>query len=310
MLGDRIKGCVYGAAVGDALGAAFEFMSSDAIAAALGEPIVRDFRHGVQGSLMPGHAAGMPTDDTAMTLAVVHALADGVPTPQTLAQHFMQHLERGGTYGDVFWHGGPGGACTSMLAHLRAGAAPFQRIDPSAGGNGAAMRAHPCGVYRDRQQVADIAAMQARLSHGEPSAVAAAQVVALTVHTALYEGDITAEFPPEVTDAKMRDAWDCMHRNLQRGSALPAHLRDVDMAGWKTVAAAHAIAFLYRDDPETGIAMAAASGRDTDTVASITGAILGAAHGFDALPTRWIDRLALKDALNFAVEALYGLAGI
>lgn len=308
MLRNRIKGCAYGAAAGDALGAAFEFMYSDQITAALGEPIAWEYCDGLPGSLMPRHPAGMPTDDTAMTLALVHALAEAEPTPASVAQHFVQHLEHGGTYGELFWNGGPGGACTTMLRHLHAGAAPFERISANAGGNGAAMRAHPCGVFRDRARVAELAAMQARLSHGEPSAVAAAQVVALSVHQALYDGTITLDFPSEVTDAKMRDAWNRMHRDLDRGSQLPPHLRDVDMAGWNTVAAAHAIAYLYRDDPERGIGMAAASGRDTDTVASITGAILGAANGFDALPARWIDGLKIREPLEAATDLLHQLA--
>jgi ADP-ribosylglycohydrolase len=103
----------------------------------------------------------------------------------------------------------------------------------------------------------------------------------------------------------MIEAWELAHRELVRGVTLPAHLRDVDMAGWNTVAAAHAIAQLYADDIETGIGIAAASGRDTDTVAAIVGAMLGAVHGRRALPERWINGLVFRADVEAAAQALY-----
>jgi hypothetical protein len=51
----------------------------------------------------------------------------------------------------------------------------------------------------------------------------------------------------------------------------------------------------HADDIESGIAIAAASGGDTDTVASIVGAMLGAVHGRHALPQRWIDGLTFRE---------------
>ena len=103
----------------------------------------------------------------------------------------------------------------------------------------------------------------------------------------------------------MVEAWARAHQGLERGDVLPKHLRDVDMAGWNTVAGAHAIAQMYVDDIETGIGMAAGSGRDTDTVASIVGAMLGAVHGMSALPERWILGLQYQDLVEHAAWLLY-----
>ena len=304
---DRVDGMMLGAAIGDALGSAFENLSSASIAASIGSAVVRDFYPAQPGSLMYAREPGIPTDDTAMTLALVDALtAAGVPTPRTIQAAFGSALrESTGSYGEMFWRGGPGGACMDMLRAYDGGAQPFERINADAGGNGAAMRAHPCGAFSSRAVVAQIAALQARISHRHPSAVAAAQVVALIVHDGIFAGRLTPELPPETTDPHMIEAWDFAHRQLVRGASLPEHLRDVDMAGWKTVAAAHAIAQLYADDIETGIGIAAASGRDTDTVASIVGAMLGAVHGRRALPQRWIAGLAYRDEVQSAAAALY-----
>ncbi len=64
------------------------------------------------------------------------------------------------------------------------------------------------------------------------------------------------------------------------------------MSGWVTVATAHAITLIYANEPELAIGAAAASGGDTDTVACIVGALVGARHGVAALPSRWINGLA------------------
>jgi ADP-ribosylglycohydrolase len=78
--------------------------------------------------------------------------------------------------------------------------------------------------------------------------------------------------------------------------------------GWNTVSAAHAIASLYADDLEAAIGIAAGSGCDTDTVASMVGAMLGAVHGYAALPKRWIDGLHERELLEQWPERMESMA--
>jgi len=306
-LKDRIRGSLLGAAVGDAMGSAFEFVSSAAIERAIGSNVVLDYRPALPGSLLAPRDPGIPTDDTAMTLALVEALVlERAPTASALLTCMASQLHRQtGRFRRMFWQGGPGNACVAMMRAVETGAAPFESIDRNAGGNGAAMRAHPCGVFANRALVAELASVQARLSHPHPGAVASAQVVALVVHDAIYRDHFGREIPPEITDLTMTSAWERAHARLERGPRLPAHLLDVDMAGWNTVAAAHAIALLHVEEPEVAIGLAAASGRDTDTVASIVGGMLGAKHGAGMLPTRWLSGLCERDAIESAAEALY-----
>ena len=47
----------------------------------------------------------------------------------------------------------------------------------------------------------------------------------------------------------------------------------------------------YFRDPELAMVRAVGIGGDTDTTASMVGAIVGALHGVEALPPRWVDRL-------------------
>ncbi|MBD5655395.1 MAG: ADP-ribosylglycohydrolase family protein [Candidatus Eremiobacteraeota bacterium] len=154
--------------------------------------------------------------------------------------------------------------------------------------------------------------MQAKITHGHPAAVAAAQAVAVLVHDAIAGRPISLDMPAGIDEPTFSAAWHGAHRNLIAGERLPAHLRNAAMSGWVTVATAHAIAVLYKDDPERAIGMAAASGGDTDTVACIVGALVGARHGRAFIPKRWLNNLAAQavDSCNYAANALRGLRDV
>lgn len=304
--GERIAGCLYGAAIGDALGSAFEFIDAAAIDRTLGEPFVWRYRPALAGSLLYPRKAGCPTDDTAMALSIASAIASGETlTPALFGRCFVEDLERGtGRFAEMFWTGGPGGATTRALSRLKSGAEAATCGHPEDGGNGAAMRAHPVGFLPDRDEVLRVAALQARVTHGHPAAVAAAQAVAVVVHGALSGDSLSPEPPAGISDAVFIAAWRDMHRDITVGERLPARLRNIGMSGWATVAGAHAIAYTYERDPERAIAAAAGSGGDTDTIASIVGAIAGARHGLGALPKRWIDALKGREIVQTAVDSM------
>ena len=301
---DRIAGCLYGAAIGDALGAAFEFVDAATIHRLLHEPFVWDYRASVAGSLLHPREPGRPTDDTAMALSVAGAITSGEPlTAELFARRFLSDLHRGtGRFGGMFWGGGPGGATTRALSRLRAAADPARCGHPEDGGNGAAMRAHPVGFLSERDEVQRVGALQARVTHGHPAAVAAAQAVAVLVHDALAGRAPSLDPPAGVDDATFVATWEAMHRDVIVGGPLPVQLRNIAMSGWATVAGAHAIAATYAGDPERAIAAAVGSGGDTDTVGSIVGAIVGARCGLDALPRRWVAGLQGRELVDGAVR--------
>jgi ADP-ribosylglycohydrolase len=256
----------------------------------LGSAFALDFHPALRGSLLAPRAPGRPTDDTALALSLAFTLTCGAPLDAALcAKRFLADLDRThGEFAAMFWEGGPGGATTRALRSLQRGAAPATNGHPDDGGNGAAMRAHPVGCLRDRETVLRVAAMQAKVTHGHPAAVAAAQAVAVLVFDGIAGVAASSDVPLGVDEPIFAAAWRKAHRDLVRGERLPAHLRNVAMSGWETVAAAHAISLLYDGYPERAIAAAAASGGDTDTVACIAGGIVGARCGRGALPARWI----------------------
>jgi ADP-ribosylglycohydrolase len=305
LLADRIDGCLFGAAIGDALGSAFEFVTADDIERHVGSGIVTTYHAAMPGSLLHPRKPGYPTDDTAMALSVAGAIASGEPlTAALFAERFLRDLDRrDGRYGAMFWGGGPGGACTRALARLRAGAAPERGGHPEDGGNGAAMRAHPVGFLADRDRVIEVGAVQARVTHGHPGAVAAAQAVAVLVYDALHDAPLSPDVPAGIDEPTFTASWRDLHAYVESGATrLPPRLRNVAMSGWESVSAAHAIALCFLGDPLRAVGAAAGSGGDTDTLATIVGAIVGARHGMAMFPEELVTGLRARTAVQEIAE--------
>ncbi len=58
---------------------------------------------------------------------------------------------------------------------------------------------------------------------------------------------------------------------------------------------------------EEGLRHVVGLGGDTDTNAAVAGALLGAAHGVDAIPPAWIEVLAAREDLHVEASALAAL---
>ena len=115
----------------------------------------------------------------------------------------------------MFWTGGPGSATMRALRQeLQQGAAPDGCGDVEDGGNGSAMRAHPVGFLKSRQSVLDVAATQAKVTHGHPASVAAAQAVALTVFDALAGCEPDIAPPAEIDEPEFAEAWARAHNGI------------------------------------------------------------------------------------------------
>jgi ADP-ribosylglycohydrolase len=114
---DRVAGTMFGAAIGDALGSAFEFVRNDQIERHLGSSWVRDFEPALRGSLLYERDPGQPTDDTAMALSLAFALTAGEPlSAELFAKRFLDDLDsERGRFGRMFCDGGPGGATQRAL---------------------------------------------------------------------------------------------------------------------------------------------------------------------------------------------------
>ena len=281
----KMRGTLFGVAVGDALGAPAEGRTATELAA---DP-VRGLRpHN-------GRPAGAVTDDTQLTLAVATSLLErGTLDPEDLVRRF---LDVGPELVAAGW------ATRQALERLGRGAAWWLAGSASAG-NGAAMRAAPAGLFFEAPDAIRRAAfLQALVTHRDPTAVAAAIVHALWVGWLARGGPadtgVLAWLAGAVEGLEKPLA---SRRGRRRPLTLAQLLEEVEaFAGRPREAFAHfrtgafvleslpsaAVVFLsHPGDPETALLTLVNAGGDTDTMAALAGAWLGAHLGDRKLRSR------------------------
>ncbi|MCX4849092.1 ADP-ribosylglycohydrolase family protein [Streptomyces sp. NBC_00893] len=277
---DRVAGAVVGSAVGDALGAPFEFGPAGVYTAR--------FPDGV-GTMCGGGGwdPGEATDDTQMAVLVAESL-----------------LERGGLdLPDMFgrfcrWAaGGPKDIGLQTEDVLTSGeewdlaAALHFQVNGRAAGNGSLMRAATSAVYfasRGRTTTMDAARRIAALTHGDRAAWEGTAVLHELIRVALDGGDPLSAVPDALAGVHEH------HRGRWAGVLAPGWhpeaATEFNGAVWPCLGTA-LWALRTTDSYENALAAAVDVGGDTDTVAAVTGALAGAVYGFGAIPARWTEPL-------------------
>lgn len=334
---DRIRGSLLGGAVGDALGAAVEFLSLSEIRERFGLAGVRDYApaYGRRGAI---------TDDTQMTLftaegvlrAWVRAEERGIcGVPGVIHHAYLrwlltqgmrpEHLdERIGTDGWLFatkaLHSrrAPGNTCLSALRSSDSLTGPEVARNNSKGCGGV-MRVAPVGLFAgmigDDDRVFGMAADAAALTHGHPSGYLSAGHLAVTI-AALLRG----EHLPEALDAadaplrarehhaEVTDAIAAARALAAHGQPSPETLEALG-EGW---VAEEALGFavccaLTARDFSDGVLLAANHSGDSDSTAAITGNLLGAQFGVAAIPVTWLDELELRPEIERLASDLHAI---
>ncbi|MCW3818469.1 ADP-ribosylglycohydrolase family protein [Micromonospora sp. DR5-3] len=319
----RASGSLFGLAYGDALGRPTEFLTV--------AEIVR--RYGPAG---PRELTGDPalvTDDTQMALAVAWALHDAPAyTPEVVEPLLRQRFLAWAVSPDN--NRAPGMTCLRACAELDRGVRWQQATVADSKGCGANMRVTPVGLLDvDLDTLAGLAQLQAGLTHGHPTGLAASELTAYavrllrdgaaladlpgllaararkqrTVYRADWLGDLWQR-PGEATPEEfIARGWDECLRVLGRLDAALAHPDDggdpcrLTGEGWiaeEALATALLCALRHADDPVAALARGATTAGDSDSIAALAGAFLGAAHGMSAWPVEWSTRIEYADQLT------------
>lgn len=147
---DRIKGALYGFAIGDSMGATTEFMTDIEIREKLG------MVYEIVGGGWLNLKAGDPTDDTDMTICVMKALIedDLVNFEKNVADFFVEWYKTNPK--DI------GKQCNFAIEYYIDNE-KFVEIDDTALGNGSLMRSLPCAL-RGRDYI-ELNVKQGRITH-------------------------------------------------------------------------------------------------------------------------------------------------
>jgi ADP-ribosylglycohydrolase len=313
-----VAGSLYGLAYGDALGKPTEFQTIAEITARYGPDGPRD---------LPDPA--LVTDDTQMALAVADGLLVALERgPVTAAS--LEPPVRGRFL--QWWRSpendrAPGMTCLDACASMAGGASWLFASVIGSKGCGANMRVTPIALPADMTdgERAGAAQLQAAMTHGHPTALAASELTMWAVRWTL-DGVALHDLPRRLRDRCIsqrtiyRAEWigtlsDRAHQApadyIARGwDECLAVLDRLDLArtvadrrsdpclatgaGWvaeEALATALHCVLLFPDEPVAVLSRAATTSGDSDSIAALAGAIAGAAHGMSAWPAEWADRI-------------------
>jgi ADP-ribosyl-[dinitrogen reductase] hydrolase len=285
---ERAVGSVLGLALGDALGAPFEFRR----AAQVPEPVPAFELEWM------GLPPGTTTDDTAMARNLVRSLVErgALDTADVLARHIEWLGTRPPDVGNL---------TRIVLSRAAAGAADAahdyvrQRGPEVSAGNGSVMYCAPLGVaYALRpDELFELAPALSAVTHWDERCRTACLAVTLAV-SALVRGRpgdrAVVDAVNAVTECEGGEELEYMVE--QAGRARPVDGPDM---GFTLFAAGLALQVAAeRRSFEDGLRYVVGLGGDTDTNAAVAGALLGALHGRSGLPASWLDRLQDRDAIE------------
>lgn len=340
---DRARGTMLGLAIGDALGAPLEGLTSQQIRAHYGS--VDDFVDGARAWKRKPYRWRMPglyTDDTQQALALSDVVLEhGRVDPESLADVYLRLATPKGSHAGA--HRGIGRSFRMVLADLERGESPRLTGQASAG-IGAAMRIAPLALYypddqealfeavlaaslmthRDVRSLAGAVAVASavrRLAKGEPRNPSlpfrlASDVAAAETRMARDHADVVASLPRHLRSMSTAIAQVEAILDLPRDRALNALVEEANRHGADPVCRRPTMGFppaciptclyilLTAETFEEAAIEIVNLGGDADSAGAILGAMFGAHAGVAAIPDRWLERLLNREGVDLRARAL------
>jgi ADP-ribosyl-[dinitrogen reductase] hydrolase len=303
---DRVVGSLLGLALGDALGAPFEFLRARNVP----DPIPALELEWLD--LPPGST----TDDTAMARNLARSLADrgGFDpddlVPRHLAWFTSDPPDVGTLTRRVLRRIAERGVATAEAAADAALAIWRERGPEVSAGNGSVMYCAPLGLaYAHRpDDLARLAPELSALTHADERCRTAVLAVTLATAALVRGDDRRAAAEAGVGAALEREGGEELEFLIEHvGRSRPIDGPDQGFCLFTAAAAFQAL--LAFDEFDPALRHVVGLGGDTDTNGAVAGALLGAFVGVDGLPSSWLDRLQDAGAIASEAEALLPLAG-
>ncbi|CCO27332.1 ADP-ribosylglycohydrolase [Rhizoctonia solani AG-1 IB] len=297
VLKSRIKGSLWGLAVGDALGAPYE-----------GKPL----------------PAGSWTDDTSMQLCLAMSLSstEGKLDWVDAARRWVSWWKHGRCF-DI-----GGTTQLSLLSYSkllnpeypRPTNSPNMNPEIEASGNGSLMRLSPvpAALHRDPFLAIKTASLQSKITHSSPLCVDSC-VLATAYMIGFYhaEAKTAKERKQTVLNPDFTPFSDGTPIPLESPELTNIHkqqsykekkVAEIDTSGYVLATLEAALWALWHSETfEEGLMLLLPLGSDVDTVGAVYGEIAGACYGYDEIPTRWLNALQRRDMLHDAYEGIVQL---
>ncbi|WP_088831238.1 ADP-ribosylglycohydrolase family protein [Paenibacillus tyrfis] len=285
-MADRIKGGLYGVAVGDALGGTTEFMSAKEISRKYG--YLTDIVGGGVWDLEPGEV----TDDTMMTLCVAEGILDRPDDPMaSIGERFLAwYRSDPKDIGNIIRR-----AFERYDGHwFEAAFLADQDLGRSAG-NGSLMRCLPVALaYADPDRVDRMSRMQSKMTHYDERCNEACGLYN-RIALRLLNGE------------ELRPAMAAETQGTPYASAL-AEAPDCEPTGFVVDTLRWALYCLQQGDGFADVVQRAANlGGDSDTIGAIAGGLAGVYYGYAGIPAAYANAILIKDRLDAVAGRLTAL---
>lgn len=290
----RFQGSLVGLAVGDALGAPYEFRTS-------AEPI-KSYREGGRLNMNRGEW----TDDTSMALCLTRSLIvqRGFDLKDQMTR-YSRWLHEGYMSTRKKALGTGGTTRDSIKRFQETGDALSGISDPDKAGNGCIMRLAPIPLFFHSKMtsVAKFSAESCKTTHGALECVECCSLMGEVIARCL-ETDSKKEvlrhygWVSEFITSNVRNLSLCSHL-LEPGELKPQGAYVVDTLKL-------ALRCFWRTDSfEDAVTMAVNTPGDRDTFGAVTGQIAGAFYGIEAIPKHWVEDLMMGDFIMNSAKTLY-----
>eukprot|EP01095_Lingulamoeba_sp_RSL-Kostka_P009505 TRINITY_DN3306_c0_g2_i1.p1 TRINITY_DN3306_c0_g2~~TRINITY_DN3306_c0_g2_i1.p1 ORF type:complete len:355 (+),score=117.00 TRINITY_DN3306_c0_g2_i1:31-1095(+) len=291
---NRAFGCIMGAAIGDSCGASLEFLG--------GKPTELQAKNALNciGGGVHCTLPGQITDDTELALSLMDGLIEGKGDINHIAKAYTRWVQSQPF--DI------GNTCRSacLITHkldieenegvewgnlMTVSAAQCSMKSKA---NGALMRCTPLaifGVNLNQNDLVELVKKESRLTHPNPACTASSVCYVLACrHLILNEKDSVGAFDAayiwlldQVENQGKQEYKEVL--NWLDDAKNDKDIKCYPLAGFVKIAFTLAFKYLLRkEDFNDALYETMYGGGDTDTNAAIVGGLLGAFHGFDALP--------------------------
>ena len=328
---DHCVGCLLGGAVGDALGAPIEFMGLREIRSNFGSKGVTTFVAG-------RNPAGSITDDTQMTMftaegllrAACRANKRGICAPVPVIHHaYIRWLNTQGersaskrqadscdgwliSVPELHARRAPGNTCLSALIGGEMGT--IERPINNSKGCGGVMRVAPAGMMWFGSDPFRCGCQIAAITHGHPSGYLAAGCLAMIIAellkgTSLEEATLNTmtvlkSWPHH---AECLEAIELALSLSKRGSPSAEEIEQIG-GGWiaeEAIAISIYCAMTTDGDFARAVCLAVNHSGDSDSTGAITGNIVGAMLGRQAIDEAWLSSLELRHQIEDLAKDLH-----
>ena len=333
----RWRGCLLGGAVGDALGAPVEFMSLAEIRDRFGPAGIVDYTTAFErpGTITDDTQTMLFTGEGLLRAHVKQALEGSVDIAAVVSHAYQRWLKTQGTTtslldetGDQGWlieqrelhvKRVPGHTCLAALGAMPSLGARARNDSKGCGG---ATRVAPVGLFCARDPGAsdaraarvafDTACDLAALTHGHPTAQVASGAFAAFVALLAREWELDEAIEEVMPLVVRRPLGAETQRAIERAVAIarsdPANadrIRELG-EGWNAdeALAIALYAALAAPDFTSGVLVAVNHDGDSDSTGLMAGNLLGAWHGVDNVPRKWLSGVELGSVVAAMADDL------